>query len=111
MNDHPNNNWLAERAHQAMLDNGFAPEFSDAVFDQLRSIAAGGEPEIAAEVQDLRHLLWSSIDNRTSRDLDQVEWAERLGPLLPPERLTVTLSIEGDGRRATLEGEARFGEV
>jgi tRNA threonylcarbamoyladenosine biosynthesis protein TsaE len=40
-----------------------------------------------------------------------VEWAERLGPLLPHERLTVTLSIEGDGRRATLEGEARFGEI
>ncbi|MSP76001.1 MAG: tRNA (adenosine(37)-N6)-threonylcarbamoyltransferase complex ATPase subunit type 1 TsaE [Rhodospirillaceae bacterium] len=40
-----------------------------------------------------------------------VEWAERLGPLLPHERLTVTLSIEGEGRRATLEGEARFGEI
>jgi tRNA threonylcarbamoyladenosine biosynthesis protein TsaE len=40
-----------------------------------------------------------------------VEWAERLGPLLPRERLTVTLSIEGEGRRAILEGEARFGEV
>lgn len=40
-----------------------------------------------------------------------VEWAERLGPLLPHERLTVTLSIEGEGRHATLEGEARFGEV
>lgn len=40
-----------------------------------------------------------------------VEWAERLGPLMPPERLTVTLSIDGEGRRATLEGEARFGEV
>ena len=40
-----------------------------------------------------------------------IEWAERLGPLLPHERLTVTLSIEGEGRRATLEGEARLGEV
>jgi tRNA threonylcarbamoyladenosine biosynthesis protein TsaE len=40
-----------------------------------------------------------------------VEWAERLGPLLPKERLTVTLTIEGDGRRATLEGEARLGEI
>ena len=40
-----------------------------------------------------------------------VEWAERLGPLLPKERLTVTLSIEGEGRRATLEGEARLGEI
>ena len=40
-----------------------------------------------------------------------VEWAERLGPLLPKERLTVTLSIEGEGRRATLEGEARLGDI
>ena len=40
-----------------------------------------------------------------------VEWAERLGPLLPADRLTVTLSAEGGGRRAQLEGEARFGDV
>ena len=38
-----------------------------------------------------------------------VEWAERLGSLLPRERLTVTLAMEGDGRRAELQGEARFG--
>ena len=32
-----------------------------------------------------------------------VEWAERLGPLLPQQRLpTVTLSVEGEGRRAIL---------
>lgn len=61
-----------------MLDNGFEPEFTDAVYDQLRQIENDGEPEHGANVQDLRHLLWSSIDNRTSRDLDQVEWAERL---------------------------------
>ena len=40
-----------------------------------------------------------------------VEWAERLAGLLPQERLTVTLSIEGDGRRADLQGEARFGDL
>ena len=40
-----------------------------------------------------------------------IEWAERLGSLLPQERLTVTLSIEGEGRRATLEGEARLVEI
>jgi tRNA threonylcarbamoyladenosine biosynthesis protein TsaE len=39
-----------------------------------------------------------------------VEWAERLGALLPQARLSVTLSIEGDGRRAELQGEARFGD-
>ena len=40
-----------------------------------------------------------------------VEWAERLGTLLPKERLTVTLAMEGDGRRALLQGEARFGDL
>ncbi len=40
-----------------------------------------------------------------------VEWAERLGALLPRERLTVTLAIEGDGRQAVLEGDARFGDI
>ena len=40
-----------------------------------------------------------------------VEWAERLGALLPHERLSVTLSIEGDGRRADLQGDARFGDL
>ncbi len=39
-----------------------------------------------------------------------VEWAERLGSLLPRERLTVSLSIQGEGRLAILEGDSRFGE-
>lgn len=39
-----------------------------------------------------------------------VEWAERLGTLLPRERLTVTLAMEGEGRRADLQGDARFGD-
>jgi tRNA threonylcarbamoyladenosine biosynthesis protein TsaE len=40
-----------------------------------------------------------------------VEWPARLGSLMPREHLTVTLTIEGDRRRATLEGEARFVDV
>ena len=37
-----------------------------------------------------------------------VEWAERLGPLMPAERLAVSLAIEGAGRRADIDGDARF---
>ena len=37
-----------------------------------------------------------------------VEWSERLGPLLPRERVTVALSIDNSGRRARIEGEKRF---
>ena len=38
-----------------------------------------------------------------------IEWPERLGSLLPKRRLTITLAIEGEGRRAELHGEDRFG--
>jgi tRNA threonylcarbamoyladenosine biosynthesis protein TsaE len=40
-----------------------------------------------------------------------IEWPERLGMLLPKQRLTVTLAIEGDGRRVDLQGEDRFGDL
>ena len=69
---------LTERAHQAMIDNGFEPEFPGDVAAQLRQIMGGGEPTPDPSIKDLRSLLWSSIDNASSRDLDQIEFAEAL---------------------------------
>ncbi len=46
--------------------------------DQLAALTAKPPSAPAGEVRDLRSLLWSSIDNDTSRDLDQAEVAERV---------------------------------
>src|SRR5208337_1787167 len=69
---------LQSAARQIMLENGFEPEFPAAAEVQLAELAAHPPSAVPnGEVRDLRNLLWSSIDNDTSRDLDQVEVAER----------------------------------
>jgi tRNA threonylcarbamoyladenosine biosynthesis protein TsaE len=37
-----------------------------------------------------------------------IEWAERLGHHLPPDRLDVALEVDGDARRARLSPEGRW---
>lgn len=63
-------------AHEAMVAEGFSPDIPPAVENELRRI---DESAVISDssTRDLRQLLWSSIDNVTSRDLDQVEFAER----------------------------------
>ena len=65
---------LVAIARQEMIDRGFSPDFSPAVEKQLQTIHA----EPTAGLRDLTGVLWSSIDNDDSRDLDQIEWAERV---------------------------------
>jgi VacB/RNase II family 3'-5' exoribonuclease len=69
---------LTGLAHEAMLDHGLAPDFSPEVQAQLESIQAPAH-ESGSEVRDLRTMLWCSIDNDDSRDLDQLTVAEDLG--------------------------------
>ncbi|HEY6338126.1 MAG TPA: RNB domain-containing ribonuclease [Candidatus Sulfotelmatobacter sp.] len=66
-------------AKQIMIAHGFEPDFPPEVPQQLARLRAH-PPQLTvdASVHDLRSLLWSSIDNDTSRDLDQIEVVERL---------------------------------
>jgi exoribonuclease-2 len=66
---------LTARAHQAMIDAGFHPDFPPEIAAEIQ---AGAGASAGNGSQDLRSLLWSSIDNDHSRDLDQVEYVERL---------------------------------
>ena len=67
---------LQATAKQIMLEHGFEPEFPVAVSAQVAQLKQN-PPAVAAggDIRDLRKLLWSSIDNDTSRDLDQIEVA------------------------------------
>ena len=62
-------------AKQALIDNRFAPELDAAAQAELANLKPAS---LSAGIRDLRSLLWSSIDNTESRDLDQVEVAEQL---------------------------------
>jgi len=75
VSDTANLNLLRGIARRAMLERGLLPEFSAAALQQtdaLSAAAAGAGPEI----RDLRALLWASIDNDDSRDLDQLSVAQ-----------------------------------
>jgi exoribonuclease-2 len=69
---------LQATARKIMEEHGFEPDFPPQVPQQLAELKEH-PPQIAPghEVRDLRNLLWSSIDNDTSRDLDQIEVADR----------------------------------
>ena len=59
-----------------MLERGLAPDFSDAAKQQADSIHEAAHED---GLRDMRSLLWCSIDNDDSRDLDQLTVAEDLG--------------------------------
>lgn len=77
MNSTPTSSFsaLMRAARQAMLDNGLLPDFDQAAVNQANAIVQPAK-DPAPEIRDLRNLLWASIDNDTSRDLDQLTVAE-----------------------------------
>ena len=75
---HPAHFNLVAAAHASMIEHGFQPDFPAGTQTELAAIEAQPAVPAADGLTDLRSLLWSSIDNDTSKDLDQIEWAEEL---------------------------------
>jgi VacB/RNase II family 3'-5' exoribonuclease len=85
---------LQSIAHRAMLERGLLPDFSDAALAELGRlqppVMKNGSPAgTESQIRDLRDLLWASIDNDDSRDLDQLTVAEAL----PAEKVKILVAI------------------
>jgi exoribonuclease-2 len=65
---------LQRIARRAMIEHGLEPDFPPAATAQLNTLKAAS-PAAEPEIRDLRGLLWCSIDNDDSRDLDQLSVA------------------------------------
>ncbi len=72
-----------------MVEHGFQPDFPAGTDTELSAIKAQPALPAVDGLADLRNLLWSSIDNDTSKDLDQIEWAEQL----PDGRIRVLIGV------------------
>ncbi len=97
---------LQEIAHRAMLERGFQPDFSAEVLAELESLkagqpASGDLPEGHQPIRDMRDLLWCSIDNDDSLDLDQLTVAEAA----PSNNIRVFVAI-ADVAYAVTDGSA-----
>lgn len=78
---------LAQIAHQVMQEKGLAPDFSK---EELQQVSQIDKPASATSQHvDLRGLLWCSIDNDDSRDLDQLTYAEKG----PDNKTTIWIAI------------------
>ena len=77
MQTKPHAHDLKDIARRAMIERGLLPDFPAAELSELAAIHAAPVPT-SGTIRDLRALLWCSIDNDSSRDLDQLTVAEVL---------------------------------
>jgi ribonuclease R len=85
---------LQNIAHRAMLERGLLPDFSAAALAELDRIQSpvikeGAPVSTQHQVRDMRNLLWASIDNDDSRDLDQLTVAEAM----PSDKVKILVAI------------------
>jgi exoribonuclease-2 len=97
---------LLRVAWQAMLEHGLEPEFPPKALAEASALTEAATAR-GDDARDLRALLWCSIDNDDSRDLDQLTVAD------PPDGACTTIRVAvADvsatvGRETAIEGHAR----
>jgi exoribonuclease-2 len=79
---------LQRIAQKVMLEKGLLPEFSGEALTELDKISAPATID-DKQVRDLRNLLWASIDNDDSRDLDQLTVAE----MMPGDEVKILVAV------------------
>ncbi len=79
---------LQRIARRVMVERGLLPDFSAEALTELGRIQPPATTD-AGQVRDLRSLLWASIDNDDSRDLDQLTVAEAM----PGEEIKLLVAV------------------
>jgi exoribonuclease-2 len=74
-NDQNHRAILKSIAHRAMLERGLLPDFSSEALAELGRLQHSTAID-SNTIRDRRNLLWASIDNDDSRDLDQLTVAD-----------------------------------
>ena len=83
---------LSTIAHRAMLERGLIPDFSPEVMAELHHLQSNFMQQLAESVvtyRDMRRMLWCSIDDDDSLDLDQLTSAEDL----PDKKVKIYVAI------------------
>ena len=88
-NDQHHRAILQSLAHSAMIERGLLPDFAAATLAELDRIQTPAAATNGESVRDLTDLLWASIDNDDSRDLDQLTVAEAM----PGDKVKILVAI------------------
>jgi exoribonuclease-2 len=87
-NDQNHREILKSIAHRVMLERGLLPDFSSEALAELDHLPLSVEVD-SNSIRDRRTLLWASIDNDDSRDLDQLTVADAL----PANKVNILVAI------------------
>lgn len=82
---------LQDIAHRVMIERGLLPVFSNEARTELEKLQTSIDKpdQNSPNIRDMRNLLWASIDNDDSLDLDQLTVAEAM----PGDKVRVMVAI------------------